>query len=173
MQAKVKEWGKGMILYHGSNVMVEIPKIINTNRGLDFGTGFYTTTDYEQAKQWAVLKAKRKNMGIPTVSVYDFDESLFNSSLLCKIFEKANADWLEYVAANRTGAYKGIQYDVLVGPVANDRTILVINDYISGAYSFETAIMLLESAKLKDQYAFLTFKAIKELEFKEAKKNVG
>jgi len=36
-----------------------------------------------------------------------------------------------------------------------------------------TAIMLLESAKLKDQYAFLTFKAIKELEFKEAKKNVG
>ncbi|MBY6825647.1 DUF3990 domain-containing protein, partial [Clostridium botulinum] len=32
-----------MILYHGSNVIVEDPKIIKATRTLDFGYGFYTT----------------------------------------------------------------------------------------------------------------------------------
>ena len=39
-----------MILYHGSNVEVKEPKIIKTKRLLDFGTGFYLTSDFEQAK---------------------------------------------------------------------------------------------------------------------------
>lgn len=34
-----------MILYHGSNVTVEYPKLIRQNRYLDFGFGFYTTTN--------------------------------------------------------------------------------------------------------------------------------
>jgi len=44
-----------MKLYHGSNVVVETPRIINSDRGLDFGTGFYLTSSYEQAERWAQL----------------------------------------------------------------------------------------------------------------------
>ena len=44
-------WRKFMILYHGSNVEVKNPKIIQSKRLLDFGTGFYLTSDYEQAKK--------------------------------------------------------------------------------------------------------------------------
>ena len=43
-----------MILYHGSNVEVNEPKIIKSKRLLDFGTGFYLTSDFEQAKKWAI-----------------------------------------------------------------------------------------------------------------------
>ena len=32
-----------MILYHGSNIVVNKPKIISTEIGRDFGFGFYTT----------------------------------------------------------------------------------------------------------------------------------
>lgn len=32
-----------MLLYHGSNVVVSEPKLIQQNRFLDFGFGFYTT----------------------------------------------------------------------------------------------------------------------------------
>lgn len=32
-----------MILYHGSNVTVDHPKLVPQNRYLDFGFGFYTT----------------------------------------------------------------------------------------------------------------------------------
>ena len=38
-----------MILYHGSNVFVREPRIVNSGRKLDFGTGFYTTSSFEQA----------------------------------------------------------------------------------------------------------------------------
>lgn len=36
-----------MRLYHGSNIVVEIPKVIPPLRALDFGAGFYLTTDFE------------------------------------------------------------------------------------------------------------------------------
>jgi len=36
-----------MIVYHGSNVEVKEPRIINPNRTLDFGKGFYTTTNHD------------------------------------------------------------------------------------------------------------------------------
>lgn len=42
-----------MILYHGSNVVVEQPKLIEQNRFLDFGYGFYTTTNKEQAENYS------------------------------------------------------------------------------------------------------------------------
>ncbi|MBR1742397.1 MAG: DUF3990 domain-containing protein [Lachnospiraceae bacterium] len=53
-----------MLVYHGSYLPVERPKIIVSNRTLDFGRGFYTTTNYEQAEEWArkVLK-RRKETG--------------------------------------------------------------------------------------------------------------
>ena len=38
-----------MIVYHGSNVEVREPHIIKPNRTLDFGNGFYTTTNHDQA----------------------------------------------------------------------------------------------------------------------------
>ena len=38
---------KKIILYHGSNIEVKEPKIIESKRLLDFGTGFYLTSDYE------------------------------------------------------------------------------------------------------------------------------
>ena len=64
-----------MLIYHGSNVTVENPKIIKSDRKLDFGTGFYTTSDFEQAKRWAILTSERRKSGIPTVSVYEFNEN--------------------------------------------------------------------------------------------------
>lgn len=162
-----------MILYHGSNVEVKEPRIINTNRGLDFGAGFYTTTDFEQAKRWAISKTKRMGSGIPTISVFQFGESQIEPRLAYKSFKKPDREWLDYVASNRKGLYTGPQFDIVSGPVANDRTILIVNDYLSGAYPAETAVLLLETSKLTDQYAFLTYAAVQTLRFKEAMTNVG
>ena len=46
-----------MILYHGSNLKVREAKLIPSKRFLDFGMGFYLTSDVEQAKKWAVRTA--------------------------------------------------------------------------------------------------------------------
>lgn len=42
-----------MIVYHGSTLCVQNPRILTGNRMLDFGVGFYTTRSYEQAERWA------------------------------------------------------------------------------------------------------------------------
>ena len=65
-----------MKLYHGSNVVVEKPRLLRSDRRLDFGAGFYLTSSFEQAKRWAVLTARRRETGSPLVSVFDFDEQM-------------------------------------------------------------------------------------------------
>jgi len=42
-----------MLLYHGTNTRFETPRIIAPNRALDFGSGFYTTSNKKQAEDWA------------------------------------------------------------------------------------------------------------------------
>ena len=41
-----------MKVYHGSLDVVEHPIILNPNRSLDYGKGFYTTTSEKQAREW-------------------------------------------------------------------------------------------------------------------------
>ena len=63
-----------MILYHGSNIIVDIPILVKQNRALDFGNGFYTTENKTQALSFAEKVYRRRKQGKPIVSVYDFDE---------------------------------------------------------------------------------------------------
>ena len=58
-----------MKLYHGSNVEVKNPQVFEADRKLDFGTGFYVTTSFEQAEKWTDLTAKRRGVGTPVVTV--------------------------------------------------------------------------------------------------------
>ena len=89
-----------MQLYHGSNVVVRNPQILQTDRRLDFGTGFYLTSSFEQASRWAQLTTQRRGCGKETVSVFLFDESIAGALSILR-FEKAEREWLEYVTANR------------------------------------------------------------------------
>ena len=63
-----------MKLYHGSNVEVKNPDLNYSNRGRDFGNGFYLTSSLEQAKSWAKHRTHIYNEGKPTVSVYELDD---------------------------------------------------------------------------------------------------
>ena len=90
-----------MILYHGSNVTVEHPKLIKQNRYLDFGFGFYTTTNREQAVNFARKVAERRKTGEATLNIYSVDETVaFEECSLLK-FDSSDEKWLDFVAANR------------------------------------------------------------------------
>ena len=57
-----------MIVYHGSNMVVDHPDVNHSYRDLDFGRGFYVTTVKEQAEKWAKRKAgfsKESGRAIP------------------------------------------------------------------------------------------------------------
>lgn len=139
-------------LYHGSNVAVDMPKILPKLRALDFGGGFYLTSSYAQAERWARLIFKRRQAGQPIVNIYSFDDEL-SIALNVLQFKDANADWLEFVVNNRK-ALKVFDYDIVIGPVANDTTLPVIDDYMDGRYTQEEAVRRLLPQNLTDQYAF-------------------
>ena len=65
-----------MILYHGSNIEVREPRLLKIQRELDFGRGFYTTSDYDQAKSWALRSARIRGEGNPLISVYEMPQRL-------------------------------------------------------------------------------------------------
>ena len=160
----LRKRGKRMLLYHGSNVQVSTPKILVTNRMLDFGAGFYTTSNRNQAVRWAKTQAVRRKSGKPIVSIYDFDEEKIKGISVYR-FREADREWLKFVTNNRKGKYVGEKYDLVIGPVANDNTMPVINSYMSGAIDERTALILLKPQKLSDQYAFLTEKGVSILKF--------
>lgn len=151
-----------MKLYHGSNIAVEYPVILKSDRRLDFGTGFYLTSSYEQAQRWASLTAKRRGVGNPVITVYEFDESSL-SDLHVLRFEKATEEWLRFVSENRNNILFADDSDIVIGPVANDRTMPVIKLYFSGIYDEAETIKRLLPQKLKDQYAFKSEKALSAL----------
>ena len=59
-------------------------------------------------------------------------------------------------------------YDIVIGPVANDQTILTINLYMEGLLGKEAAIAELLPQRLSDQYTFRTDRALALLQFQEA-----
>lgn len=158
-----------MLLYHGSNVEVSKPQILESDRCLDFGKGFYLTSSFEQAKRWAELTVKRRGSEKGTVSVFEFDENSV-SDLKILHFTQAQKEWLEYVTMNRKNqTISNDDYDIVIGPVANDRTMPVISLYFAEIYDIEETIKRLMPQKLCDQYTFRTEKAIKKLKFVEVK----
>lgn len=155
-----------MILYHGSNVLVEKPILIRANRTLDFGHGFYTTTSKEQAYKWAKIKSRRENTDKGIVSIYEVQGALFKeSSLNVRIFRAASKNWLKFVLDNRLKEGYTHQFDIVKGCVADDRVYACLNAFENKFMDFETAIKELRTYKLDDQVSFHTEKALKHLKF--------
>lgn len=157
-----------MILYHGSNVVVEQPKLIEQNRFLDFGYGFYTTTNREQAENFAQKVTIRRG-GKPIVNVYEIDENVQMNLLNIKRFYAPDEEWLDFVSAHRNGTYDGEQYDLIIGAVANDDVYRTLQVYSTGLLTKVQALEILKVKRLFNQYVFATVEALELLKFIEAR----
>lgn len=154
-----------MILYHGSNVIVSKPKLIEQNRFLDFGFGFYTTTNKTQAIGFANKVTKRREEGIKTVSIYEIDKVLAFRECSVLQFDSATEAWLDFVSANRAGNYTGKAYDFIFGPVANDDVYTTFTLYSTGVLTKEQTLEALKIKKLYNQLVLSSEKALSYLKF--------
>ncbi len=128
-----------MKLYHGNNMTINAPMLLKNQRALDFGAGFYLTSSMEQAARWAKTVTRRRGNGVPVVSVFELSEQHL-ACLSVLRFETVNGEWLDYVVQNRRGRAIVNDYDIVIGPVANDSTLPVIDDYMAGVYTKEEAV---------------------------------
>lgn len=156
-----------MRLYHGSNVEVKKPNLRRGRQKTDFGKGFYTTTQKEQAEHWTSIKLDRAQRGKKTVSVYEIDDAfLADPTLKIREFNGPDETWLNFVVSSRKGVMH--DYDLVFGPVANDKVFTVVNLYESGVLDAPAAIAQLKAYKTYNQLSFHTPKVIKALRFVES-----
>ena len=151
-----------MKLYHGSNQDIEV---IDLERGLqykDFGKGFYLTPDRDTAIRMAQKKARLFG-GKAVLLTYELDEQAFSSSLKIKTFpERATVEWFLFVDANRdrNQPLPVHDFDIVIGPIADDGVVLQLTNFREGIYSPEQAAVLLQDKYLDQQYFFGTEQAL-------------
>lgn len=155
-----------MKLYHGSIEEVPNPEIRRPNRTLDYGSGFYTTTNRQQAADWAV---RRLGVGCHSVfvNIYEVDiEAIRKANTLW--FDTPNEAWVDFVYSNRNNPLFEHSYDFVYGPVANDRVYAQFALYEAGLISKQTLIHELKAYKLVDQLLFHTPSSLESLHFVDA-----
>ncbi|CAK7003853.1 MAG: hypothetical protein PARBA_00146 [Parabacteroides sp.] len=156
-----------MKLYHGSLETVEKPQIRLANRTLDYGSGFYTTTSEEQAELWVKRKIRRK-FDYGFINVYEFESSSIENLKILR-FTEPTEEWLDFVMANRTNKDYHHDYDIVYGPVANDRVYAAFALYEGNLLNKQELIQELRTYLLVDQLLFHTEQSLLYLTFLEAK----
>jgi hypothetical protein len=158
-----------MKLFHGGLIGISSPRILASQRLLDFGKGFYTTTNRGQAENLALIKKRRAGKDSSAiVSVYEIDKQLLkNGRYTVHIFTEANEEWLDFIISNRTGS-QIYDYDIVKGAVANDTLYATFSLFESGLLTKSETIARLKVHKLFDQISLHTQKVLDELEFIES-----
>lgn len=129
---------------------------------------FYTTSSYEQAEAWVKRRMDEKRVSQGYICVYELNEVALQE-LKTLIFEQPTEEWVDFVMKNRTQRGYIHEYDIVYGPVANDRVYASFALYEGGLISKQTLITELKTYRLVDQYLFHTERALQALTFVEAK----
>ena len=152
-------------LYHGTNIDFDSIDLNKCRPNKDFGKGFYLTHIRKQAEAMAIRRCEFEGHGNPTIQTYIFDESLLHSNILnVKIFENVSKEWAEFILKNRKAKNsKTHNYDIVVGPVADDGVVLQLNLYQRNLITLDKLVEELTFSKLSNQYLFATEVAISKL----------
>lgn len=153
-------------LYHGSTVDIEHIDLEKSRPNKDFGRGFYLSEDRQQAWRMGEFKALTEG-GSPVMNTYLFDEQLLRSGeLKVLIFEGYTREWAEFIFLNRNNpnAEPAQDYDIVYGPIANDRVGVQIGKYEAGDITLDQFLENLKYIKgVTFQYYFGTERALAKL----------
>lgn len=153
-------------LYHGSTVDIEVIDLSKSRPNKDFGKGFYLSADRQQAWRMGEFKAMIEG-GEPVMNTFSFDEQLLSSGELKVLtFDGYTREWADFIFMNRNNkeSFPMHDYDIVYGPIANDRVGVQIGKYEAGDISFEQFLENLKYMKgVTFQYFFGTQRAIEKL----------
>lgn len=143
------------VIYHGSNIEVAVPRILQNGFYKDFGYGFYCTIYEKQAKRWALTRN-----GASVVNRYEYIQS---DNLKIKRFSQMTDEWLDFVVKCRRGIEHN--YDIVEGPMADDQIWKFVEGYIEGEISRNAFWELVKFSYPTHQIVFCTEKALTTLTF--------
>ena len=144
------------IVYHGSNVEVAVPRILQNGFYKDFGYGFYCTNYEKQAKRWAISRK-----GESVINRYEYELCM---DLKILSFDNMTDEWLDFVAKCRMGIEHN--YDIVEGPMADDQIWNFVEGFIDGRIPRKAFWELVKFNYPTHQIVFCTEEALKTLTFK-------
>lgn len=166
-----------MILYHGSEKIIEKPVFGKGNIRNDYGRGFYCTESEELAKEWACSNNKNGFANKYELSLEGLKTLYLNS-------EKYNVlHWLAVLTKNRTywenstiseTAKKYLAqnfiidtsaYDVIIGYRADDSYFSFARDFVSGTISYRQLNEAMRLGKLGEQVVLMSEKAFQNIRY--------
>lgn len=184
-------------LYHGT--VYDILEIdIEQGKGYkDFGKGFYATSVKSHAENIArrnkrIKEAKEKRIREKNLQykpkIYrayrynlEFNDRCIEEpgELKIKVFKEADREWVRFVLDNRDSDRSTHDYDIVIGPTADENTVTIINSYreelIKTNYAndvLDALIKELEPENLPKQYFFGTQAAIQMLRFGKIRREI-
>ena len=166
-----------MIVYHGSDHIIEVPVFNGSKRTNDYGYGFYTTESIELAKEWACADNRDG-----FANCYEFDPGGL-SMLNLNAPEYNILNWLAILAKYRTYWQNGsiaeeakdyLQqhffidpsgYDVIIGYRANDSYFSFAQDFVSGTIPLSKLSEAMRLGKLGEQIVLKSREAFTHIHF--------
>ncbi len=147
-------------IFHGSNVEVACPRILQNGFYKDFGYGFYCTNMERQAKRWAMT---RRGATVVNRYIYTPDEELN-----IQRFSEMSDKWLDFVVSCRSGIEH--QYDIVEGPMADDQIWNFVENFLSGKIPRSAFWEIVKFNHPTHQIVFCTERALKTLKFEGSEK---
>lgn len=144
-----------MIVYHGSNVEVPVPRILQNGFYKDFGYGFYCTSYEKQAKRWAMTRKGE--------SILNRYEYRLHPDLKVLSFVEMTDEWLDFVVDCRRGIEHA--YDIVEGPMADDQIWNFVEGFVAGRIPREAFWGLVKFNYPTHQIVFCTEAALSTLTF--------
>lgn len=156
-------------LYHGSNMVIKEVDLSKGRLGKDFGKGFYLSEDKHQAMRMAMLVTRREGTGEPTLNTFLFDETVLSSNDINIIrFDSYSTEWADFVLMNRNNKSEILShnYDIVYGPIANDRIGLQIKRLEQGIQTSKEFLRNIRFVHPTFQYYFGTERSLQFLRSK-------
>ncbi|MDR0873037.1 MAG: DUF3990 domain-containing protein [Prevotellaceae bacterium] len=152
-----------MNVYHGSYVAIYDIDLAKCEPKKDFGQGFYVTKLRSQAEFWAVRKGVRKRSDC-IITEFEFDEDAYDDSNVNVLrFEDYNDAWFDFVIQNRKTKKPTHNYDIIEGPVADDKIQNRILRFLNNDITREEFFEQLTHPEPSHQICFCTVNSLQYL----------
>ncbi len=155
-----------MKVYHGSYTEIETIDLNKCQSNKDFGRGFYVTKIKKQAEEWAKIMGKVYQTGGVVTEFTFYERAFLEENLKTLRFSEYNDEWFDFIILNRNLETTEQQhdYDIVEGPVADDKVQRRINRYLEGEISREDFFkQLTKYPELSHQICFCTVNSLRML----------
>jgi len=142
-----------MILFHGTNMKIGNIDFDKSRLRTDFGKGFYLSDKLGNARDWAIDKSSISET--PTVMHYEINKAILSDDSISRLrFDSPTLEWLNFVRDNRQKTTNSMSnkeprhsYDIVSGPIANDKVAIAVEKYCRGKLSAEETLLEVKAIK--------------------------